>query len=157
MSAWVPEHDKRQSKASAKVTDAANTSKPGLKSHQAARDLADSEATRILTSKSTAVKKTPTGTCPATTTTISQSTTAKRKQPASILDVEDEDSHVKPYICDRPRPRPKPSQAKPKFWLLAWLVILQSPSRQRPGQSGGFQAKTEPAHHYWCLNAPGYC
>ena len=94
MSAWVPEHDKRQSKASAKVTDAANTSKPGLKSHQAARDLADSEATRILTSKSTAVKKTPTGTCPATTTTISQSTTAKRKQPASILDVEDEDSHV---------------------------------------------------------------
>ena len=96
MSAWVPEHDKRQSKASAKVTDAANTSKPGLKSHQAARDLAESEATRILTSKSTAVKKTPTGTCPATTTTISQSTTAKRKQPASILDVEDEDSHVLP-------------------------------------------------------------
>ena len=96
MSAWVPEHDKRQSKTSAKVMDAANTSKPGLKSHQAARDLADSEATQILTSKSTAVKKTPTGTCPATTTTISQSTTAKRKQPASILDVEDEDSHVLP-------------------------------------------------------------
>ena len=31
MSAWVPEHDKRQLKASAKVTDAMNTSKPGLK------------------------------------------------------------------------------------------------------------------------------
>ena len=44
MSAWVPEHDKRQSKASAKVTDAANTSKPELKSHQAARESAESGA-----------------------------------------------------------------------------------------------------------------
>ena len=98
MSAWVPEHDKRQSKASAKVTDATNSSKPGLKSHQAARDLAESEASRNSSSTSTTtVKKNPTPavTCPATTT-ISQSTAAKRKQPASILDVDDEDSHVLP-------------------------------------------------------------
>jgi hypothetical protein len=88
-SAWVPAHDKRQSKASAKVTDATDTSKPGLKSHQAARDLAESEALRILASRST-VKKTPTG----TSTTITQSTAAKGKQPASVLDVEDEDLHV---------------------------------------------------------------
>ena len=38
MSAWVPEHSKRVSKASAKVTDAANTSRPELKSHQRAQD-----------------------------------------------------------------------------------------------------------------------
>ena len=98
MSAWVPEHDKRQSKASAKITDATNSSKPELKSHQAARDLfANSDASRTSTSTSTTVKNNPTGTpsCP-TTSTISQSTAAKRKQPESIFDVEDEDSHVLP-------------------------------------------------------------
>jgi hypothetical protein len=97
MSAWLPEHDKRQSKASAKVTDSTNNSKPGLKSHQAARDLA---ASRTSTSTSTTVKKTRTFPPPAATTTISQSTAAKRKQPASIPDIEDdseaEDSHVLP-------------------------------------------------------------
>ena len=50
----------------------------------------------------------------------------------------------------RPRPRPKPGQAKPYFWLLAWLMILPGPSRLKPGQSRGFQAKPEPAHHYIC-------
>jgi hypothetical protein len=113
MSAWVPEHDKRQSKASAKVTDLRNTSKPGLKSHQAARDIASAKAakaakaaeasrTSASTSTSTTVTGNPTGS-PATTTTLSQSTSAKRKQPPaskseSILDVEDEaeDSHVLP-------------------------------------------------------------
>jgi hypothetical protein len=84
MSAWVPEHDKRQSKASAKVTDATNGSKPGLKSHQAARDLAEAEASR---------KKPPTSTCPATT---SKSTAARRKPPASILEDSDDDSHAPP-------------------------------------------------------------
>ena len=53
-----------------------------------------------------------------------------------------------PYMGDKPRPRPNPGQAKPTFWLLAWLGILQSPSRLKPGQSWGFQAKPEPAHHY---------
>ena len=56
---------------------------------------------------------------------------------------------------DKPRPRPKPGQAKPTFWLLAWLGILQSPSRLKPGQSRGFQAKPEPAHHYFHLMKPG--
>jgi hypothetical protein len=95
MSAWVPEHDKRQPKASAKVTDAVNTSKPGLKSHQAARDLAitKSEATRTLTSTT---KKSSTGTRPAPITTTSQSTSAKRKQSVSVHDVEDQDSHAVP-------------------------------------------------------------
>ena len=94
MSAWVPERDKRQPKASAKVTDAANTSKPGLKSHQAARDLAitESEALRARDSTSTILKKTATGTRPAPTATTSQSTAAKRKQLASVED--EEDSHV---------------------------------------------------------------
>jgi hypothetical protein len=70
MSAWVPEHDKRQSKASAKVTDAVNTSKPGLKSHQAARDLAEaSAASRTSTSA------------------------VKRKQPCVLDDVEDVPQH----------------------------------------------------------------
>ena len=96
MSAWVPEHDKQQLKASAKVTDSTNSSKPELKSHQAARDHV---ALQTLTSTSTTVKRTPTSTFPLsalTTTTISQSTAATGKQPASILDVEDktEDSHI---------------------------------------------------------------
>ena len=43
-------------------------------------------------------------------------------------------------LQNRPRPRPKPGQAKPTFWLLAWLVNLQSPSRPKPGQSRSFQA-----------------
>ena len=42
------------------------------------------------------MKKTPKGTLPATTTTISQSTAAKRKQLACVLDGEDEGSHVLP-------------------------------------------------------------
>ena len=50
-------------------------------------------------------------------------------------------------LCDRPQLRPKPGPAKPNFRLLARLVILQSPSRLKPGQSRGFQAKPEPAHH----------
>ena len=49
---------------------------------------------------------------------------------------------------DRPQPRPKPGPAKPTFWLLAWLGILESPSRLKPGQSRGFQDKPELAHHY---------
>ena len=55
------------------------------------------------------------------------------------------------YMCDitdKPRPRPKAGQARPTFRLLAWPGILQSPSRLKPGQSRGFQAKPEPAHHY---------
>jgi hypothetical protein len=47
-----------------------------------------------------------------------------------------------PYMGDRPWPRPKPGQAKPTFWLLAWLVILQSPSRPKPGLSGQARAST---------------
>ena len=98
MSAWVPEHDKRQSKASAKVTDATNSSKPELESHQAARDIFAKSASDVSTSTSSTVKKKPTVTSsnPPTTTTISQSTTAKRKQPTSFLDVEEGDSHVLP-------------------------------------------------------------
>ena len=89
MSAWVPEHDKRQPKASAKVTDAANTSKPGLKSHQAAQDLAitgsNARWTLLLAS---------TGTRPAPITTTSQSTSAKCKQSVSVHAVEDQDLHA---------------------------------------------------------------
>ena len=98
MLAWVPEHDKRQLKASAKVTDVTNSSKPELKSHQAARDIFAKSASDVSTSTSSTVKKKPTVTSsnPPTTTTISQSTTAKRKQPTSFLDVEEGDSHVLP-------------------------------------------------------------
>ena len=39
------------------------------------------------------------------------------------------------------KPRPRPGQAKPKPWLAAWLEDFQSQSRDRPGQSPGFQAK----------------
>ena len=99
MSAWRPEHDKRQSKASAKVTDSTNTSKPELKSHQAARDLAASLALK----KTRTFPPTTTSTELPVTTTISQSTAVKRKQPpASNLDVASEDeseaehSHVLP-------------------------------------------------------------
>ena len=67
MSAWVPECDKHQSKASEKVMDAKNISKLGLKSHKAARDLAESEAQWISTSTSGMSGSI----CPATTTTIS--------------------------------------------------------------------------------------
>ena len=49
---------------------------------------------------------------------------------------------------DRLWPRSKPGPAKPTFQLLARLVILQSPSCPKPGQSQGFQAKPELAHHY---------
>ena len=82
MSAWVPECDKRQSKASAKVTDAKNISKPGLKSHKAAWDLVESEAQRILTLTSGMSGSI----CPATTTTISlwQSIATKHKQLATV-------------------------------------------------------------------------
>ena len=38
-------------------------------------------------------------------------------------------------------------QAKPYFWLLAWLMIFPGPSHLKPGQSQGFQAKLELAHH----------
>ena len=51
-------------------------------------------------------------------------------------------------ISQKPRPGPKPGQAKPNFWLLARLTISSSPSRLKPGQSRGFQAKPEPARHY---------
>ena len=54
-----------------------------------------------------------------------------------------------PYTGHRPRlTRPKPGQAKPYIRLLAWPMILPGPSCLRPGQSRGFQAKPEPAHHY---------
>lgn len=107
MSAWVPEHDKRQSKASAKVTDVTNTSKPGLKSHQAARDIAASEALRTLASRTTAVQPVPltlnTAVYTGLSTTISQSSTAvtgkRKRRPASVLDSDDsdeDDSHVLP-------------------------------------------------------------
>jgi hypothetical protein len=96
MLAWVPEHDKQQSKASAKITDAANTSKPEFKSHQAAWNLAITESEATWTSTSTTVKKTPTVTFSAPTTTTSQLTAAKCKQSTSVLDVEDEDSHAIP-------------------------------------------------------------
>ena len=94
MSAWVPEHDKRQSKASAKVKDAINISKLGLKSHQAARDLVITESDTTRTS--TTWKNTSTGTHPAPTTTSSQSISVKRKLSASVHDVEDEDLHAVP-------------------------------------------------------------
>ena len=60
--------------------------------------------------------------------------------------------------ASRPWPRPRPGQAKPYFWLLAWLMILPNLSRLKPGQSQGFQAKPRPAHHYyhlhWCHDNP---
>jgi len=55
----------------------------------------------------------------------------------------------------KPRPGPKPSQAKPDFWLLARLTISSSPGRLKPGQSRGFEAKPQPAHHY--LPMPSSC
>jgi hypothetical protein len=84
MSAWVPEHSKRVSKASAKVTDAANTSRPELKSHQRARDtVISADGTwQALTSNNT-----PTSICLSTA-----STTTKHKQLTTIEDVEDEES-----------------------------------------------------------------
>ena len=56
MLAWVPEHGKQQSKASEKLTDAMNTSKPGLKSHQTVRDLAEASAASESWSLTLAVK-----------------------------------------------------------------------------------------------------
>ena len=53
------------------------------------------------------------------------------------------------HIHQKPRLGPKPGQAKPDFWLWARLKISSSPSHLKPGQSQGFQAKPEPAHHYW--------
>jgi hypothetical protein len=52
------------------------------------------------------------------------------------------------HIHQKPRLRPKPGQAKPDFWLWARLTISSSQSHLKPGQSRGFQAKPEPAHHY---------
>jgi len=77
---------KRVPKALEKVTDMANTSKPELKSHQRARDIAIStEDTRTsMTSNNTT-----------TTTTSMRSSTAtstKRKQSTIIEDVEDRES-----------------------------------------------------------------
>ena len=66
---WVPEHDKRWWKASAKVTDAANTSKLGLKSHQAARD-----AITLTAATSTTVKKILTAPAPPSQTTSTATT-----------------------------------------------------------------------------------
>ena len=59
---------------------------------------------------------------------------------------------VKLYISQKPWPGSKPGQAKPKFWLLAQLTISSSPSCPKPGQSQGFQAKPELAHHYTGLH-----
>jgi hypothetical protein len=95
MLAWVPKHDKRQLKASEKITDAANTSRLGLKSHQAAWSLAITESEDTQTSTSTTVKKTLTGTFPASTTTTSQLTAAKHKQSTSV---QNEDSHAIPKV-----------------------------------------------------------
>ncbi len=80
MSAWVPEHDKRVPKASAKVTDAANTSKPELKSHQRARDTA-------ISAEASTSNNTPTSTRLSTA-----STSTKRKQMTTIEDVDDQES-----------------------------------------------------------------
>ena len=52
------------------------------------------------------------------------------------------------HIHQKPWLRPKPGQAKPDFWLWAQLMISSSPGCLKPGQSQGFQAKLEPAHHY---------
>ena len=73
--------------------DATNTSKPGLKSHQAAHDftITGSEATQTLMFTT---KKSLTGTCPAPITTTSQSTSAKCKQSVSVHAVEGQDLHA---------------------------------------------------------------
>jgi len=95
MSAWIPENDKRQSKGSAKLTDAVNISEPGLRSHKVARDLAITESEAPQSSTSTAMnqKKTQMSTLPATTTT-SQSISTKRKQAMSVQDADDEDEDL---------------------------------------------------------------
>ena len=81
MSAWVPANDKRVPKALAKVTDAANTSKPELKSHQRAQDtVISAEGTQASTSNNTS------------TTTCLSTTSTKRKQSTTIEDVDNEES-----------------------------------------------------------------
>src|ERR1700683_880209 len=45
------------------------------------------------------------------------------------------------FYHHRPRLRPKPSQSQPCLTALAWPADLKSLSRQKPGQSRGFQAK----------------
>ena len=60
------------------------------------------------------------------------------------------------HIHQKPRLRPKPGQAKPDFWLLARLTISSSQSHLKPGQSQGFQAKPEPAHHYLYRQLDGW-
>ena len=84
MSAWVPSHDKRVPKASARVTDAANISRPELKSHKRARDtVISADGTQGSTSNNT----------PSTTrlSTTIKSTSTKCKQ-STIEDLDDEES-----------------------------------------------------------------
>jgi len=142
MSAWVPEHDKRQPKASAKVTDAVNISKPGLKSHQAARDLVitESEATRT----STTSKNISTDTRPAPTTTSSQSISAKRKQSASVYDVEDESSHAVP----------KGIHQFLSFCSCLWLFFPSSSSKEIPCCAIRWWSRGGYAHWYDILGSP---
>ena len=95
MSAWVPEHGKRQSKASAKVTDAVNTSKSGLKSHQAARDLAEASAASESWTSTSAVK---------------------RKQPLTACVLDD--------VKDDPQHHDDDSHVLPKGFILFYSIFL---------------------------------
>jgi hypothetical protein len=72
------------------VTDAANTSRPELKSHQRARDTLISAADGTQGSTSNNIN-TPTGTRLPTASTF-KSTSTKRKKSTTIEDVDDEES-----------------------------------------------------------------
>jgi len=50
-------------------------------------------------------------------------------------------------LLQKPGLELKPGRARPKPVPRAWLMILESQGRLRPGQSWGFQAKPEPANH----------
>ena len=45
------------------------------------------------------------------------------------------------FCSYRPRLEPEPGQGQPPLTALAWPDISESPSRQKPGQSRGFEAK----------------
>ena len=107
-----------------KVTDAANTSKLGLKSHQAARD-----AITLTAATSTTVKKIPTAPAPPSQTTSTATTNY----------VEFTMEKITVYLTYAVGPGFSQSLAKLAFWLLAWLHILQARAGLSQAEAGAFR------------------
>ena len=48
---------------------------------------------------------------------------------------------IEHLLVKKPWPRPSQAMKSPKPWPMAWPMISQSQSHEKPGQSPGFQAK----------------